>query len=113
MKLKFDAEQQFQIDAVDAIIDLFDGQPLNQGDYEISLQFSGLGLFGSQVQTEMGVGNQLVLNQETILKNVHQIQERNDIDQTPQLQGMNFSIEMETGTGKTYVYLRTLFELSR
>src|SRR5205085_3982761 len=49
----------------------------------------------------------------TVLANVRSIQERNGIPMCDSLDGMNFTIEMETGTGKTYVYLRTVFELHR
>lgn len=113
MKIKFDAQQQYQIDAVNAMIDIFDGQPLNKGDFEIAIETAYHGFFSSQVQTELGIGNNLLLSDETILKNIHNIQDHNDIEKTPTLQGYNFSVEMETGTGKTYVYLRTIFELSK
>lgn len=113
MKIKFDAQQQYQIDAVNAMIDIFDGQPLNKGDFEIAIETAYHGFFSSQVQTELGIGNNLLLSDETILKNIHNIQDYNDIEKTPTLQGYNFSVEMETGTGKTYVYLRTIFELSK
>ncbi len=113
MKIKFDASQQYQIDAVNAVVDIFDGQPLNKGDFEISLQSLSEGLFASQVQSELGTGNRLILDNEAFLKNVHTIQDRNDIERIPELQGRHFTVEMETGTGKTYVYLRTILELSR
>ena len=127
MKLKFDAQQQFQIDAVNAIVDIFDGQPLHQGDFEIRFETSYDGMLSGQAQTELGIGNRLLLKDEVLLANVHIIQDRDDIERTPFLQGYekpassetepgiiyNFSVEMETGTGKTYVYLRTIFELSR
>lgn len=123
MKLQFDAKQQFQIDAVESVVDLFDGQPLNKGDFQISFEGKGQGLFGSLVQTELGLGNALVIDRETILKNLNQVQERNDLDADKHLlpldysatapAPLNFSVEMETGTGKTYVYLRTIFELNK
>jgi type III restriction enzyme len=113
MKLKFDANQQFQLDAIDAIVDIFDGQPLNKGNFELAVESSSEGFLSSQVLTELGSGNNLLLNDEKICDNIHSIQDRNDIDRTPTLQGYNYSVEMETGTGKTYVYLRTIFELSR
>ena len=150
MKLKFDANLDYQLDAVNAIVDLFEGQPLSQGDFEISFTTSvneqGYGLIApagtldyteaspeerskyafigrSKISgpkqpdmiehIELGVGNRLMLDDETLLKNVLAVQERNDIERTPSLQGRHFSVEMETGTGKTYVYLRTIFELHK
>lgn len=123
MKLQFDAKQEFQIDAVNAAVDLFDGQPLNKGDFQISFEKKGDGLFGSLTQTELGLGNSLTIDRETILKNLQRVQERNDLDADKYLlpvnsnesapAPLNFSVEMETGTGKTYVYLRTIFELNR
>jgi len=113
MKLQFDAQQQFQIDAVNAVVDIFDGQPLHQGDFEIRFDTSYENLLSGQVQTELGMGNRLLLNDEAVLANVHRVQDINAIDRIPALQGYHFSVEMETGTGKTYVYLRTIFDLSR
>lgn len=109
MKLKFEKDLEYQLDAINAVVDLFDGQPLGQTDFEISQSVST----GFLPMQELGVGNYLMLDDETLLKNVHKIQERNGIPLVPSLQGRNFSIEMETGTGKTYVYLRTIFELNR
>lgn len=108
MKLKFDPNLQFQIDAVKVMTEVFDGQPLSEGDLEIGFQRQDR-LFRS----ELGVGNHLVLDDKKILNNVREIQERNDIERVSSLQGMNFSVEMETGTGKTYIYLRSIFELNR
>jgi len=113
MKLKFDPNQQFQLDAINSIVDIFDGQPLNKGNYDITIEMPGEDLLNSLVLTELGSGNNLLLSDEKILNNIHSIQDKNDIETTPVLQGHNFSVEMETGTGKTYVYLRTIFELSR
>ena len=124
MRLQFDAKQEFQISAVDAAVDLFDGQSLNKGDFEISFDVRGQGLFESHVQTELGTGNRLVIDRGVLLKNLQSVQERNDLDADSHLlpvdyysqtisAPLNFSVEMETGTGKTYVYLRTIFELNR
>src|SRR5258706_13970936 len=111
MKLQFDAKQEFQIAAVNAVVDLFDGQPLDKGDFQIAFETKGKGLFGSLVQTELGLGNALVIDQETILKNLQLVQERNELDADKHLlpqdysanapTALNFSVEMETGTGKT------------
>jgi len=108
MKLKFDPNLQFQMVAVNAMTDVFDGQPLSEGDLEIGFKRQDR-IF----QTEIGVGNSLVLDDSTLLENVRLVQDRNGIKKLPSFQGMHFSVEMETGTGKTYVYLRTVFELNK
>ena len=109
MKLKFDPSLQYQQDAINAVVDIFDGQPIAQSSVEISQTTGGLGL----VQTELALGNAVELEAGKILENVRAIQERNDIEMVSKIQGMDFSIEMETGTGKTYVYLRSIFELNK
>jgi type III restriction enzyme len=117
MKIKFDSTQQYQQDAVSSFVDLFDGQPLNKGDYTIELD--NLVAVGqtSIFQSELGIGNNLIVNNQIIYNNLCKIQEKNDleiIDKSAfEKNGLNFSVEMETGTGKTYVYLRTIFELSQ
>ncbi|MEO8149058.1 MAG: DEAD/DEAH box helicase family protein [Bacteroidia bacterium] len=117
MKLKFESNQTFQREAIDAITDLFEGQPLQKGDFSVSIEAAGSGIFSGQVQTEFGIGNNILLNEEALFKNLHIVQDKNDLDRTSagefNSNGLNFSVEMETGTGKTYVYLRTIFELSR
>ena len=109
MKLKFDPNQQFQIDAIHSVLDLFEGQGKN-GFFHAASSHDLLGIYP----------NQLTLDEETIRQNVRKVQERNNIsaqEAVPDLPagqaGMDFSIEMETGTGKTYVYLRTILELNR
>ena len=116
MKLKFDAELEYQQDAISAVVDLLDGQPIKQGQFEFTTDMNMTGL----KQTEVGLSNELAIDEPKLLENLNNIQERNVIDFSSSLQGQkdpyefpNFSIEMETGTGKTYVYLRTIFELSQ
>ena len=103
MKLKFDPSLAFQRDAINAVINTFDGQALSQSGLSAfqTLQIGGL------FQNELGLGNQLTLPADEILTNVQKTQEANGIKKIAALQGHEFSIEMETGTGKTYVYLRT------
>ncbi|RXG30691.1 restriction endonuclease [Leeuwenhoekiella marinoflava] len=106
MKLTFESDLQFQQDAIKSITDLFEGQPLEDAVQEFDLTESGtLSLIN-------GVGNNLVISEEQILSNLQDIQETNEIKKSTELDGMNFSVEMETGTGKTYVYLRTIYELN-
>ncbi|MGH7491947.1 MAG: DEAD/DEAH box helicase family protein [bacterium] len=133
MKLQFDPNQPHQLEAVAAVGDLFDGQPLEKPEFSVIYQTGDAGLFSGQSRTELGVGNRLLLAEEKLLANARGIQTRHDIDGSTGLltadaleawelfdAAMNaprrcphFSVEMETGTGKTYVYLRTIFELSR
>jgi len=125
MKIQFDPKQQYQLDAVNAVVDLFDGQPLEKPDYSVIFQTMDTELFAGQARTELGMGNKLILREEALLENLRAVQERNDLYLSTEVQewiwegagGMlecpHFSVEMETGTGKTYVYLRTIFELSR
>jgi type III restriction enzyme len=106
VKIQFDRNQQYQLDAIQAVIDVFDGQPYAAGQFEMRLDAG----FGGLI-TELGFGNKLLVDWKTISKNVERIQKRNGINQSALYDGMEFSIEMETGTGKTYVYLRTIHEL--
>ena len=108
MKLVFDPNQEFQSQAVKSIIDLFEGQPLNQGDFGFSISENG------QLFNENGVGNRIVLSEKQILSNLQEVQKRNGFKNiSEELDGMHFSVEMETGTGKTYIYIRTIYELNK
>ncbi|MBP1880442.1 DEAD/DEAH box helicase family protein [Agrobacterium rubi] len=109
MKLKFDPSLQYQQDAVAAVIGAFNGQLFAQTEAMAFQSLQTGGLF----QTELGMANRLTVGDDDILTNVRAIQEANDIEKVAALAGREFSIEMETGTGKTYVYLRTIFELNK
>lgn len=130
MKLQFDANQQFRLDAVAAVAGLFEGQPQGAAEFSVVQTGQWEGLFAGQERSELGLGNQLLLPEEDLRANTRAVQLRNDIDvantdapleswslfDTPAERARacpHFSVEMETGTGKTYVYLRTIFELSR
>ncbi len=112
MKLHFDSKQEFQLEAVKAITDIFEGQPLSSGDFEFSIIQPGALL------TENGFGNKLWFSRlDQLTENIQRVQKNNGLKiSTPEeiaSNGWNFSIEMETGTGKTYVYLRTIYELNK
>lgn len=111
MKLKF-KNQQFQTDAVDAVVDLFKGQEKLTSTFEISTNqqslFDGL-----------GVGNKIDISAGTLLENMNEVQRRNNLAETDDIVDaygnprFSFCVEMETGTGKTYVYTKTIFELHK
>ncbi len=105
MKFLFDPNQNYQIDAINSVVSVFEGQPLNRGALDI--------LFGDALFQEAGIGNRLVLHEDQILHNVNNVQKSNGLAVSQSLDGMHFSVEMETGTGKTYVYLRTIYELNK
>lgn len=109
MKLQFESNQDHQLQAIRSVVDIFEGQPLNRGDYEFSLEQANTSLNF----TENGVGNAIRLLPTEIHSNIQTIQQRNGLEVSKELQGMHFSVEMETGTGKTYVYLRTIYELNK
>lgn len=130
LKLHFDPNQPFQLDAIAAVTDLFEGQPQGAPEYSVITVGDYGVLFTGQAQTELGMGNQLLLLEEKLAENTRAVQHRNDIEvsnpsaalaawelfDTPANMARrcpHFSVEMETGTGKTYVYLRTIFELSK
>ena len=108
MKLKFDPTLEYQQNAINAVVKTFEGQPIVQSNFEISANSSS----GMKL-SDLGVGNDITLNDEQVLANLHKVQEANDSKKIAALQGREFPIEMETGTGKTYVYLCSIFELSK
>lgn len=117
MKLKF-KKQNFQTDAVNAVVDLFIGQDKRQSTFSVDN-----GAQVSLLQNDFGIGNALLINKEVLCANMHTIQKRNNLplavleedseDKSSKALGLRFCIEMETGTGKTYVYTKTLFELHK
>lgn len=106
MKLKF-KNQTFQTDAVNAACDLFLGQEKNTTTFDIIEERQ------IQIEKEYGTGNALFLDDTAILENMHAVQKAHNLPLTEDLEGRNFCIEMETGTGKTYVYTKTIFELNK
>ena len=111
MKLKFDKKLEYQQQAIASVVDLFRGQSPMQTNFTVSAYNGQIGLFN----TENGIGNRLELDEEEILKNLQEVQLRNGLPQTKYLKAgeYDFDIEMETGTGKTYVYIRTILELNK
>jgi len=106
MKLKF-KNQEFQSIAVDAVADLFTGQERQQSTFQIDGSGNQVALFG-----EFGVGNAMLIDSDRLVANMNEVQKRSNLPQTDD-SAHRFNIEMETGTGKTYVYTKTIFELNK
>jgi type III restriction enzyme len=116
MEFKFDPNQGFQRDAISAVVDLFTGQPRDAGALLTKLEEIEPAHLSRLFASEIGaIGNNLVLDEPAILENLRKVQDRNGLQIRDELEGdaLSFDVEMETGTGKTYVYLRTIFELAK
>ncbi|NVN19438.1 DEAD/DEAH box helicase family protein [Muricauda sp. HICW] len=130
MKLQF-KEQSFQVNAVHAVVDSFEGQPLktNRFTLERSKELikkakqvaTGAHTIDFEIEEEIGYRNSSIqLMESQILKNIQEVQRGNDLHESTQIErpkgvklGYNLTIEMETGTGKTYTYIRTMYELHK
>lgn len=117
---QFDPRQQYQLDAIAAVVDLFDGQPADADKLSVPMRGTvgetAEGQLAVDTAQEIGaIGNNLVLDEAAILANLKTVQDRNGLEVGDSLADgkLDFDIEMETGTGKTYVYLRTALELFR
>jgi type III restriction enzyme len=105
MKFKFSQNLDYQLEAINSIVDIFDtGKNLYARDDTFQLRSPS----ASPV-----VANELEIEDGRILSNVQRIQEQNNIEPVERLDSYDFTVEMETGTGKTYVYLRTALELHK
>ncbi len=132
MKIKF-KEQEFQIDAAQAVVDCFEGQPLKANKFtlqrskdlikkakEVTHDASQTNL-NEQLYEDIGYQNSSIkITDSQLLENIQNIQKNNEIihnktlDSIPKINiGLNLTIDMETGTGKTYTYIRTMYELHK
>lgn len=125
MKLHFESDLDYQLQAIEAVCDLFRGQEICRTEFTvvmknptvklgensasgIPLQYSlGIG------ESDIGIGNRLTLLDDEVHRNLTDIQFRNGLAPASSLDSGDFTVEMETGTGKTYVYLRSIFELHK
>ena len=132
MKIQFESNLDYQQQAISSVVDLFRGQGQKQSLFSVSNELMG------QKFTKTGIGNCLELDIEAfnivqenriteeanqdkkqiphfyeILANLQKIQIRNGLAPNDELNSLDFDIEMETGTGKTYVYLRSILELNK
>ena len=118
MKIQFDANLDYQRDAIDSVTGVFAGQEICQTNFTVApLQSWEEGsLFHGTLEDTLGIGNRLRLLDEDIHANIRKIQLRNGLAPSESFDskdGIHLTVEMETGTGKTYVYLRTVFEMNR
>lgn len=120
MKIKFDSSLSYQQDAIDSVVDVFKGQEICNSNFTVySPDFlSKNNIFTDQESTNyLGHANKLQLTEGQLLENIQKIQLGNGLK--PTIQGeidrnlLDLSVEMETGTGKTYVYLKTIMEMNR
>src|SRR6266496_775388 len=112
MKLHFEPNLDHQLQAIEAACDLFRGQEICRTEFTVTRQAVG-GAFLPGMESDLGIGNRLTLLDDEILTNLTDVQLRNGVAPSSVLASGDFTVEMETGTGKTYVYLRTVFELNR
>ena len=113
MKLTFEPDLDFQLRAIEAVSDLFRGQEVTRTSFNVTSESVSSPEQLSMTDDHVGIGNRLNLLDEDILKNLHAVQLRNGLAPSASLESGDFTVEMETGTGKTYVYLRTIFELNK
>ncbi|MDD2530977.1 MAG: DEAD/DEAH box helicase family protein, partial [Bacteroidales bacterium] len=129
LEFQFDSKQDFQLDAINSIVKVFEGQPLNSHHTTsfISTNSSNLDLV-----SEEGIVRNVLNRNIPILENIQKVQTENKLEVSEYLEiceaevdregnknseiincPYNFTVEMETGTGKTYTYIRTCYELNK
>lgn len=105
MQIQFDSHQEHQDKAIISIVDIFANIPLSYSDYQLSFNHKNTDIMDDVIGNNLNIQD----NKEQVLSNIHTIQDRNELPHTDNIR--NFSIEMETWTGKTYCYLKTILEL--
>lgn len=126
MKLHFESHLDYQLAAIESVCDLFRGQEICRSEFTVTMHVPtapvGDDLFpGTKPQqmslgvaeSDLGIGNKLTLLPDEIAENLHAIQLRGGLPPSGTSASGDFTVEMETGTGKTYVYLRSIFELNK
>ncbi|EPF46726.1 hypothetical protein HMPREF1222_01303 [Treponema vincentii F0403] len=116
MKLQF-KHQKFQADAAKAVVDVFAGQPYLTPTYMMDKGFGTYQIELNEEEKFTGWRNERIipeLSDALILDHLQKIQRANQIEPSPKLEGRyNLTIEMETGVGKTYTYIKTMYELNK
>ena len=110
MKLRFEPDLDYQLEAMEAVCGLFRGQEAHYTTFAVT---GGPAQLRFSLAEGAGIGNRLDLADDDMLRNLREVQLGNGLLPDEELRSRDFTVEMETGTGKTYVYLRTVFELNR
>ena len=113
MKLHFEPNLDYQRQAIDAVCDLFRGQESCRTEFTVTMPSAASAMPGYDEPEQTGLGNRLIVLPDELLKNLRDVQLRGGLEPSSVLASADFTVEMETGTGKTYVYLRTIFELNK
>lgn len=113
MKLHFEPNLDYQLQAIESVCDLFRGQESCRTEFTVTMKLPEQQLTLGVADTDRGLGNRLTLVDDQLLENLRSVQLRNGLAPSSTLASGDFTVEMETGTGKTYVYLRTVFELNK
>ncbi len=113
MKLHFEPNLDYQLQAIEAVCDLFHGQETCRTEFTVTQHAVGGQQSLAFAESDLGGGNRLTLLDDELAKNLGDIQLRHGLPPSRALASGDFTVEMETGTGKTYVYLRTVFELNK
>jgi type III restriction enzyme len=113
MKLHFEPDLDYQRAAIEAVCGLFHGQEICRTEFTVTRDAADAQTRMTFAENDLGIGNRLTLLDDELLANLHVIQLRHGLAPSASLASGDFTVEMETGTGKTYVYLRTVFELNK
>lgn len=125
MKLHFEPNLDYQLQAIESVCDLFRGQEICRTEFTVTMKTPEVtadelfpGAKSEQLtlgvaESDLGIGNRLSLLDDQVQANLADIQLRGGLPPSSTLASGDFTVEMETGTGKTYVYLRSIFELNK
>ncbi len=111
MKLKFDSSLDYQLEAINSVVELFTGIKTKTGQFTVSS-------VTNLINNGLGYSNQIISSDFDLIlqENLNKVQKKNCLTETSissHQKPYTFDIEMETGTGKTYVFLRTIYELNK
>ena len=101
MKLHFEANLDYQLAAIESVCNLFRGQEICRTEFTVTRDFGRVQAALARMENDLGIGNRLTLLDDEILANLDEAQLRNGLRPSDSLASGDFTVEMETGTGKT------------